>query len=116
MSKLSNQKLKLLYLLKILNEKTDTYHTLTVPEMILELKKYNISAERKSIYDDIESLKAFGIDILCKKSKTYDYYNYELLHDRRNIRNIKPITNKEYYVCGFTALLDAIGITINKVG
>ena len=42
--------------------------------------------------------------------------NYELLHDRRNIRNIKPITNKEYYVCGSTALLDAIGITINKVG
>ena len=42
--------------------------------------------------------------------------NYELLHDRRNIRNIKPITSKEYYVCGSTALLDAIGITINKVG
>ncbi|MDW5299560.1 MAG: WYL domain-containing protein [Sedimentibacter sp.] len=74
MSKLSNQKLKLLYLLKILNEKTDTDHTLTVPEMILELKKYNISAERKSIYDDIESLKVSGIDILCRKSKTYDYF------------------------------------------
>jgi len=74
MSKLSNQKLKLLYLLKILMEKTDTEHTLTVPEMIKELKNYNINAERKSIYDDIESLKTFGIDILCKKSKTYNYY------------------------------------------
>ncbi len=74
MSKLPNQKLKLLYLLKILMEKTDTEHTLTVPEMIKELKIYNINAERKSIYDDIESLKAFGIDILCKKSKTYNYY------------------------------------------
>ncbi|MGD9678336.1 MAG: helix-turn-helix transcriptional regulator [Vulcanibacillus sp.] len=74
MSKSSNQKLKLLYLLKILMEKTDTDHTLTVPEMIIELKKYNINAERKSIYDDIESLKTFGIDILCRKSKTYDYY------------------------------------------
>ncbi len=41
---------------------------------------------------------------------------YELLHDRKDIRNIKPITNKEYYVCGTTALLDAIGITINKTG
>ena len=74
MSKSSNQKLKLLYLLKILFEKTDTDHTLTVPEMISELKKYDISAERKSIYDDLESLKTFGIDILCRKTKTYDYY------------------------------------------
>jgi predicted DNA-binding transcriptional regulator YafY len=74
MSKLPNQKLKLLYLLKILLEKTDSEHTLTVPEMIEELKKYNISAERKSIYDDIEALKTFGLDIVCRKSKTYDYY------------------------------------------
>lgn len=74
MPKSPNQKLKLLYLLKILMEKTDTEHTLTVPEMIKELKKYNINAERKSIYDDIESLKTFGIDIICQKSKTYDYH------------------------------------------
>ena len=74
MSKSPNQKLKLLYLLKILMEKTDAEHTLTVPEMIKELNKYNINAERKSIYDDIESLKTFGIDILCRKSKTYDYH------------------------------------------
>ena len=74
MSKSPNQKLKLLYLLKILMEKTDAEHTLTVPEMIKELNKYNINAERKSIYDDIESLKTFGIDILCQKSKTYNYY------------------------------------------
>lgn len=74
MSKSSNQKLKLLYLLKTLMEKTDTEHTLTVPEMILELNRYGINAERKSIYDDIESLKTFGIDILCRKSKAYGYY------------------------------------------
>ena len=61
MSKLSNQKLKLLYLLKIHMEKTDTQHTLTVPEMIKELKNYNINAERKSIYDDIESLNTFAM-------------------------------------------------------
>jgi predicted DNA-binding transcriptional regulator YafY len=73
MSKLPNQKLKLLYLLKIFLEKTDNEHALTVPEIIEELKKYNISAERKSIYDDIEALKVFGIDIVCRKSKTYDY-------------------------------------------
>ena len=42
MSKKSNQKLKLLYLLKILMEKTDTDHMLTVPEMIQELEKLMI--------------------------------------------------------------------------
>lgn len=41
---------------------------------------------------------------------------YELLHDRINIKGIRPITDKEYYVGGCTALLDAIGKTISKIG
>jgi uncharacterized protein YegL len=41
--------------------------------------------------------------------------NYELLHDRINIKGIRPITEKEYYVGGCTALLDAIGKTIQKI-
>ena len=40
---------------------------------------------------------------------------YELLHDRINLRGIKPITDKEYYVRGMTALLDAVGKTIRKI-
>ena len=42
--------------------------------------------------------------------------NYELLHDRINIKGIRPITEKEYFVGGCTALLDAIGKTIHKIG
>ena len=42
-------------------------------------------------------------------------YKYELLHDRINIKGISSITDKEYYVRGSTALLDAIGMTINKI-
>ncbi len=42
--------------------------------------------------------------------------NYELLHDRINIKGICPITEKEYFVGGCTALLDAIGKTIHKIG
>ena len=72
--KQSNQKLKLLYLLKILSEKTDEEHTMTVPQMIEELSKYGISAERKSIYDDLECLKLYGVDLCVEKSKTYDYF------------------------------------------
>jgi len=41
---------------------------------------------------------------------------YELLHDRNNIKRINSITEKEYYVRGSTAFLDAIGITINNIG
>ncbi len=41
--------------------------------------------------------------------------NYELLHDRISIGGIRPITEKEYYVGGSTALLDAIGKTIHKI-
>jgi len=41
---------------------------------------------------------------------------YELLHDRINIRGIEPITDQEYYVRGNTALLDAVGKTILKIG
>lgn len=40
---------------------------------------------------------------------------YELLHDRINIRVVCPITEKEYFVGGSTALLDAIGKTIHKI-
>lgn len=42
--------------------------------------------------------------------------NYELLHDRIDIKAVSPITDKEYQVGGSTALLDAIGRTINKIG
>jgi uncharacterized protein YegL len=40
---------------------------------------------------------------------------YQLLHDRINIKGISPITEKEYFVRGTTALLDAIGKTIHKI-
>jgi uncharacterized protein YegL len=42
--------------------------------------------------------------------------NYELLHDRIDIRAVSPISEKEYQIGGSTALLDAIGRTIHKIG
>ena len=41
--------------------------------------------------------------------------NYEIIHDRTSIEEIRPMTEKEYFVGGTTALLDAVGITINKI-
>lgn len=74
MAKSSSQKLKLLYLLKMLNEKTDEENTMTINDMITELDRYGITAERKSIYDDLEALRHYGLDVASRKSKTTDYF------------------------------------------
>lgn len=42
--------------------------------------------------------------------------SYELLHDRVNLKDVAPITEEEYFVRGSTALLDALGMTINRIG
>lgn len=40
---------------------------------------------------------------------------YELLHDRLPLRAVRPMTDRQYYVRGCTALLDAMGKTIAKI-
>ncbi len=74
MAKSANQKLKILYLMKIFLEKTDTEHGLTLNEIIDELEKYDISAERKSLYDDIETLRVYGLDIEKSRDTRVRYY------------------------------------------
>ena len=51
----------------------------------------------------------------CRITTALFDHEYELLHDRIDIKAVSPITDKEYFVRGNTALLDAIGITINKI-
>ena len=68
MSRNPMQKQKLLYLRKILLEKTDENHGLTSSEILAELALYGITAERKSLYDDISSLQMYGLDIEKIKS------------------------------------------------
>ena len=70
MARSSNQKMKQLYLLKILSEKTDENHCMSAQALIEELARYDISAERKSIYDDINCLIQFGYDIVNVKART----------------------------------------------
>lgn len=73
MAKSAGQKLKLLYLERLLMERTDDDHGVTVQEMIDYLAAFGISAERKSIYDDLELLKSAGCDIQRRKEKTWVY-------------------------------------------
>lgn len=75
MPKSSNQKLKLLYIIKILEEQTDEQHYISTQDLIEALAAYDISAERKSIYNDMEQLLKFGYDIVYIKSgKSGGYY------------------------------------------
>ena len=69
MPRSTNQKLKLLCLCRILWERTDEDHPMTVPELIRALEEWDIKAERKSIYDDMEALRVFGLDVQNRKGK-----------------------------------------------
>ena len=74
----SNQKLKILYLAKILLENTDAQHDITMQEMIDKLAANNVTAERKSLYDDIAQLDDFGIKI--KKTQYGKTYHYQVVN------------------------------------
>ncbi len=63
MAKSENQKLKLLYILKILYKYTDETHSITTQELIEKLEAYGIKAERKSIYADFAALDDFGLSV-----------------------------------------------------
>jgi len=74
MAKSANQKLKLLRLYDILLHQSDEDHPITVPELIAQLERWEIKAERKSIYDDLESLAALGVDVQSRKGRSPGWF------------------------------------------
>lgn len=74
MPKSANQKLKLLYLMQYLLQKSDEKHPISIQQMIDELARHDIKAERKTLYDDMEALRLFGLDIIQARGKTTGYY------------------------------------------
>ena len=69
MAKSAGQKLKLLYILKLLTENSDENHPVSTADIISYLESNGIHSERKSIYDDIEKLCDFGYDIIQVQSR-----------------------------------------------
>lgn len=63
MPKGTNQKFKLYRLAQIMLELTDEEHYITMPEIISELAKYEITADRRSIYTDLKDLEYLGIEV-----------------------------------------------------
>ena len=74
MAKSPNQKTKLLHLARMLLRQTDEDHPLTVAQIIEGLARADIKAERKSIYDDLEALRLFGLDVQCRKGKAPGWF------------------------------------------
>lgn len=76
MSRGANQKYKFTYLMKIMLEKTDDDHSLTMPQIIAELEKYDVTAERKSIYADFADMtEKFGVEIIKEQVGRETYYH-----------------------------------------
>ena len=74
MAKSEGQKLKLLYLKKLLEEQSDEMHPLNTQYILDYLASHDIKAERKAIYNDIVCLQEFGMDILHKPGRNGGYY------------------------------------------
>ncbi len=94
MSKGENQRLKLYYLYKIMVSLTDDEHSITVEEIINELDKFGISAERKSIYRDLETLNDdFKLEIIRQKEGRQHYYH---------------VGSKQFEIAELKLLVDAV--------
>lgn len=74
MAKKPNQKLKLLYLLKFFWENTDEEHSVSVKDIQSYLARYDITADRKIVYEDVEALKTIGIEVIKDKEDNKNVY------------------------------------------
>ena len=73
MAKSRNQKGKILVIEHLL-QGTGESRIVTMQEILDKLLEYGITAERKSIYDDIEALREFGLDVQYKRGRPGGYY------------------------------------------
>ena len=64
MAKSQNQKSKLLWLMKYLLEETDETHGVSGADIMAHMESLGISVERKSLYNDLDTLRDFGLDII----------------------------------------------------
>ncbi len=74
MPRAEGQKTKLIWLLRIFYRYTDEDHLINVPQILELLAAQGVSAERKSIYDDIDNLRELGYDIVQRRGRGGGYY------------------------------------------
>ena len=103
MAKNSNQKLKLLYLAKLFYEETDEENALDLKTIQTRLQAHDIPADRKTLYQDFEALRSFGLDILSETrgrntvyylgSRTFELPELKLLVD--SVQSARFITQRK---------------------
>ena len=105
MPKGSNQKFKLYRLAQIMLERTDEEHYISMPEIMAALSEYDVTADRKSIYNDLRDLSVFGIEVEGEPignryhyhvtNRSFELPELKLLVDA--IQSSKFITEKKSY-------------------
>lgn len=105
MPKGSNQKFKLYRLAQIMLERTDEEHYISMPEIMAALSEYDVTADRKSIYNDLQDLSVFGIEVEGEPignryhyhvtTRSFELPELKLLVDA--IQSSKFITEKKSY-------------------
>lgn len=92
-----------MYLMDKFMKDTDDEHGITIADMIAYLEANDIRAERKSLYDDVETLRSYGMDIVMEKKDKKAYYklvsrNFELAELKLlvdSVQSAKFITSKK---------------------
>lgn len=94
MARGNNQKLKLSYLTRIMLEKTDDEHSLTMPQIMKELERFDVTAERKSIYADFQDMTdKLGVEIIKEQVGRETFYH---------------VASREFELAEVKLLIDAI--------
>ncbi|MBR6114553.1 MAG: WYL domain-containing protein [Oscillospiraceae bacterium] len=93
MAKSPNQKQKLLLIKRYLEENTDEEHPVTTAQIIAYLGAQGVAAERKAVYDDLETLTAFGVD---------------LMRERRGNRTVWYVASREFQLPELRLLVDSV--------
>ena len=75
MPRSSFQKLKIIYIMEYLLKNSDEDHAVTTNQIIAYLKSHDITAERKTVYSDVDALRDFGLDIIrVSEGNNHGYY------------------------------------------
>ena len=93
MPKGTNQKLKLYHLAQIMLEQTDEDHYLTIREIRRELERFDVTADRKSLYDDLEQLRVLGLEVKGEPDGRSFHYH---------------VVGKQFEIAELKLLVDAI--------
>ena len=91
MPKGTNQKFKLYRLAQIMLEKTDDDHYITMPEILSSLEAYGVTADRKSIYNDLRDLEVFGIEV--EGEPVGGRYHYHVLNRPFELPELKLLVD-----------------------